>query len=90
MQAKFFVLIESGGFLPIRYRLTELMRGWEQQHQEPTGSLTFRRMAELVNLSPDTLNRIARQHVTRIDHDTIDKLCAFFNCELTDLIVLDK
>lgn len=75
--------------MPIRYRLVELMRDWEQQHQEPPGSLTFRRMGELVQLSPDTLNRIAKQKVTRIDHETIEKLCAFFACNLTDLMILD-
>jgi DNA-binding Xre family transcriptional regulator len=73
----------------IRYRITELMRTWEQERGEPAGSLTFRRMAELVQLSPDTLNRIANQKVTRIDHETIEKLCAFFDCELTDLMVLE-
>lgn len=75
--------------MPIRYRLTTLMRNWEEQHGEPAGSLTFRRMAELVELSPDTLNRIAKQKVTRIDHETIEKLCTFFGCELTDLMVLE-
>lgn len=73
--------------MPIRYRLVELMRDWEADHGEPVGSLTFRRLAELVDLSPDTLNRIANQKVTRIDHATIDKLCDFFACDLTDLIV---
>jgi DNA-binding Xre family transcriptional regulator len=65
------------------------MRDWEQQHGEAPGSLTFRRMAELVQMSPDTLNRIAKQKVTRIDHETIEKLCAFFDCELTDLMTLE-
>jgi DNA-binding Xre family transcriptional regulator len=75
--------------VPIRYQLNELMRSWEQQRGEQPGSLTFRRMAELVNLSPDTLNRIARQKVTRIDHETIEKLCLFFDCQLTDLMTLE-
>lgn len=75
--------------MPIRYRLTSLMRDWESQHDEPTGSLTFRRMAQLIEMSPDTLNRIANQKVTRIDHETIEKLCAFFGCDLTDLMVLE-
>jgi DNA-binding Xre family transcriptional regulator len=65
------------------------MREWERQHHEAPGSLTFRRLAELVNLSPDTLNRIANQKVTRIDHETVEKLCAFFKCRLTDLMVLE-
>lgn len=73
--------------MPIRYRLVELMRAWEVDQGEPPGSLTFRRLAELVDLSPDTLNRIANQKVTRIDHETIDKLCNFFSCGLTDLMV---
>lgn len=75
--------------MPIRYRLVELMRGWEQQQGEPAGSLTFRRMADLVQMSPDTLNRIANQRVTRIDHETIEKLCVFFGCGLTDLMLLE-
>lgn len=73
--------------MPIYYRLTELMRAWEVQHREPAGSLTFRRLAGLVHLSPDTLNRIANQKVTRIDHETIDKLCDFFGCDLPNLMV---
>lgn len=72
--------------MPIRYRLTELMREWELQHGELQGNLTFRRLAQLAELSPDTLNRIANQKVTRIDHETIDKLCAFFGCDLSDLM----
>jgi putative transcriptional regulator len=75
--------------VPIRYRLTDLMREWERQHEEPPGSLTFRRLAALVELSPDTLNRIANQKVTRIDHETVEKLCTFFKCGLTDLMILD-
>lgn len=73
--------------MAIRYRLTELIRTWEQLHGEQPGSLTFRRLAQFVSLSPDTLNRIANQKVTRIDHQTIEKLCDFFDCELQDLIV---
>jgi DNA-binding Xre family transcriptional regulator len=73
--------------MSIYYRLTELMRDWEEKHKQPSGSLTFRRLAQLVSLSPDTLNRIANQKVTRIDHETIEKLCDFFGCDLPDLIV---
>jgi DNA-binding Xre family transcriptional regulator len=73
--------------MPIRYQLVELMRAWETDQDEPPGSLTFRRLAALINLSPDTVNRIANQKVTRIDHETIDKLCGFFDCELSDLII---
>ncbi|RRR65584.1 MAG: XRE family transcriptional regulator [Candidatus Viridilinea halotolerans] len=73
--------------MAIHYRLSELMRTWEIQHEEPTGSLTFRRLAQLANLSPDTLNRVANQKVSRIDHETIDKLCNFFGCNLSDLMV---
>ena len=75
--------------MPIYYQLDELMRAWESQQGEVAGSLTFRRLAELVHLSPDTLNRIARQKVTRIDHQTLEKLCKFFNCQLQDLMVLE-
>lgn len=75
--------------MAIRYRLPELMRAWEQQHGEAPGSLTFRRLAQLINLSPDTLNRIANQRVTRIDHETIEKLCAFFTCTLPELMTFD-
>jgi DNA-binding Xre family transcriptional regulator len=74
----------------IRYQLTDLMRAWEQQHGEEPGSLTFRRLALLINLSPDTLNRIANQRVTRIDHETIEKLCAFFGCTLSELMTLSS
>jgi DNA-binding Xre family transcriptional regulator len=73
--------------MPIRYRLVELMRAWESERGESPGSLTYRRLAELIDLSPDTLNRIANQKVTRIDHETIDKLCTFFGCDLPDLMV---
>lgn len=72
--------------MTIRYRLVELMRDWEQAQAEDQGDLTFRRLAQLVSLSPDTLNRIANQKVTRIDHETIEKLCDFFGCTLSDLM----
>ncbi len=76
--------------MTIRYRLIELMRTWEQEKGEPAGSLTFRRLAGLIALSPDTLNRIANQKVTRIDHDTVEKLCGFFGCDIQDLMVREK
>jgi DNA-binding Xre family transcriptional regulator len=72
--------------MPIRYQLVKLMRTWETDRGESPGSLTFRRLADLVDLSPDTLNRIANQKVTRIDHETIDKLCDFFDCDLSELM----
>jgi putative transcriptional regulator len=75
--------------MPIRYRLNELMRAWEVDHKESPKSLTFRRLAGLVSLSPDTLNRVANQKVTRIDHETIEKLCKFFKCDISDLITLE-
>lgn len=53
-----------------------------------SGSLTYRKLAKLTGLSPDTLNRIANNKVTRIDHHTLETLCAFFECQVQDLIVI--
>ncbi len=72
----------------IEYRLVTLMREYEQKKAMKSGSLTYRKLAKLTGLSPDTLNRIANNKVTRIDHHTLETLCAFFECQVQDLIVI--
>lgn len=41
-----------------------------------------------LNLSPTTVGKLYRQKSTRIDFDTIEKLCGFFQIQITDLLDL--
>ena len=48
--------------------------------------LTIAKLTEKVELSRPTISALYHEKVSRIDFDTIEKLCKFFNCKIEDLI----
>lgn len=50
--------------------------------------LSQRELAQKSGVSPMAVNRLYNNDFKRVDTDTIEKICAFFDCELSDLLVL--
>ncbi len=50
--------------------------------------LSQRKIAERTGIAPTTLNRLYKNEFSRIDTNTIEKLCDFFSCNIEDLFVL--
>ena len=48
--------------------------------------LTQKKLAELANLRPSTINAIYNERATRIDYDVLDKLCVALGCQPGDLL----
>jgi putative transcriptional regulator len=47
--------------------------------------LTQKQLASLTGLSPTTINQLYQNKFTRIDKDTVEKLCDYFDCQVADL-----
>lgn len=48
--------------------------------------LTIAKVSELTSLSRPTISALYHEKVSRIDFETIVKLCKLFNCTVGDLI----
>lgn len=42
---------------------------------------------EKTGLSRNTISNLYNDKATRIDYDTIEKICSLFNCEINELLV---
>lgn len=51
---------------------------------------TIQDVHEKTGLSRATISLLYHDKATRIDFDTIEKLCALFSCSIDDLFVLEK
>ncbi len=57
------------------------------QREVATGEkITYESLAADVGLSKTTLNRLAENKTDRVDFLTLDKLCRYFNCSISDLL----
>jgi CBS-domain-containing membrane protein len=74
--------------MPITLNLNVLMARWEQHN--PGQKLTLRRLSDLVGVNKNTLGRLRSGTVERVDLDTLDALCRFFNCAPNDLLLFSK
>jgi len=45
---------------------------------------------EKTGLSRSTVSNLYNEKTKRIDFDTIQKLCSLFNCELSELLYLER
>lgn len=52
--------------------------------------LTYRAISKDTGISTGTLVRLASQNFGRIDTNTLEKLCQYFNCQPGDLIGWDE
>lgn len=46
-------------------------------------------LSDVTGLSRSTISNIYNQKSKRIDFETINKLCIYFNCEANDLLVIE-
>lgn len=52
--------------------------------------ITYETVQNETGISPSTLVGFANNRVTRFDEVTLVKLCEYFNCDIGDLLVLQK
>lgn len=74
----------------LRSRLEILIAQYNIEHRDEP-KLTQKRLAELAELSENTITRLARNDFSQIEADTIEKLFDFFeieNDDLNELLVL--
>lgn len=50
--------------------------------------LSQRKLAEATGLSPHTLRPLMFNRFQRVDKNTVEKLCHYFGCSITDLFEL--
>jgi len=74
--------------MPITLNLNVLMARWEQRN--PGRKLTLRKLSDLVGVNKNTLGRLRSGTAERVDLDTLDALCRFFNCAPNDLLLFSK
>ena len=51
---------------------------------------TIKEVAEGSGVSRQVLDRIDKDKSRRLDYDTVEKLCAYFGCEVGELMYIDK
>lgn len=61
----------------IRIKLSELLG----KHK-----MTRKKLAELIDVRPNTIGDLYNEKVKKIDVETLDKLCEVFECEVEDII----
>lgn len=52
--------------------------------------LTQRKLAKLLGVATTTIGRLYRSSFDRIDVETIEKICDFFNCDVGDLFAMRR
>jgi putative transcriptional regulator len=68
----------------IRVKLKEALA--EKEFREGA-SITMKDVSEATGIHPVTLSKIAKNRGYNPTLELIDKLCEYFDCELTDLLV---
>ena len=74
---------EPCGETVIRYRLNRLIEEWEYKHQR---RLTLTELARETGVFRTTLSRLGGPRPVNTTVDNIDRLCAFFDCQVADVI----
>lgn len=67
----------------MRSRLAVLMA-----RQDPP--MNQRELAEKSGVSTMAINRLYRNNFKRVDTETLERLCEFFKCDLSDLLILKE
>ncbi len=71
----------------MRTRIVELM-GKKQTAESRVINQAI--VAEEANLSRQTINKWVNGDLRRFDEDTIIKLCDYFDCDMSELLYLDR
>jgi DNA-binding Xre family transcriptional regulator len=69
----------------LKNRLEDLM-----QQKEPGKMITQDKLAEATGVSQSAISRWLRQYVDRYDAEVIVKFCEYFECEVGDLLYIDR
>jgi DNA-binding Xre family transcriptional regulator len=83
----------TASFMPsVTIRLRELMQEKTiRDGRDPEiNPITQEEIANAIGVAQGTMSSWARGTVLRIDRDTIAKLCQYFDCEIQDLLHLQK
>ncbi|WP_300347708.1 helix-turn-helix transcriptional regulator [Clostridium sp.] len=48
--------------------------------------MTRKKLAELIDVRPNTIGDLYNEKVKKIDVETLDKICEVFECEVEDII----
>lgn len=52
--------------------------------------MTIQEVHDRTKLSRTTISNLYNDKATRIDYDTIEKLCSLFNCEIAELLCIEE
>ncbi len=52
--------------------------------------MTIQEVHDRTKLSRTTISNLYNDKSTRIDYDTIEKLCSLFNCKITELMCIEE
>lgn len=52
--------------------------------------ITMYKMSKDTGIAQSTLSKIYNQKTTRIDFDTLDKICEYLNCEPSDILSVKR
>lgn len=47
-------------------------------------------LAKHTGITPSTINKLCKNKTSRIDFDTLDKICTSLNCNVADILRFDK
>ena len=61
-----------------------------QRAIETERKITYDSLAHEVDISRNTIGKIAENKTDRIDFLTLNKLCAYFNCTVGDILVYES
>lgn len=70
----------------VRNRLMQLI---QERERKINRRLKQHDIAEFVGISDHTIINWIHNEVTRFDGETIERLCDYFNCELSDLLYFE-
>jgi putative transcriptional regulator len=70
----------------VRNRLLELI---QERERERGRRIKQHEIAEFVGVSDHTIIHWIRNQTTKFDGQTIERLCDYFNCEISDLLYFE-
>ncbi|MBL8165395.1 MAG: helix-turn-helix transcriptional regulator [Anaerolineae bacterium] len=71
----------------MKVRIVELMK---EKSQRDGMTITQEMVAKATNIPQGTLSRWAGNKVARLDKSIMAALCAYFECEVGDLLMLER
>ena len=72
-----YTLVQKGEIMAIRSTLSSMMGKYRY---------TIQYVHEQTGLARNTISNLYNDKATRIDFDTLDRLCSFFECDIADIL----